>query len=290
MKFSGTISTLTTILLFTTTQAQNYQYGQDAGHLSVSASANTTSPKVHMMPAPSLQFKPQSAASPRRSGTPIFVNNLSGLQSKPASIAPYLPHQFSYNPNPNSKIQIDSQPRELANKPAPTPAIQSPLLTGINNLNSSSQLPLNLSMVIGKALKKKQKKKKRLKKKRRQLRQRQEIRNLLGFQKNYPFSNKYFGQTFPKFVPDAMYFNPVSHDNGGLPKLELDTDSRLPDTNTRNGNPVRTVHGGQPRFHCRGPEGAVGLSEQLRQLGRAAKYIRSRRLQNEGPEVEYRSK
>jgi hypothetical protein len=215
--------------------SQNYQYGQDSGHLAVSSSANTAAPKVHMMPMPSHQFTNRQGTFPRRSGTPILVNNLTGLQKQPTTIQSYMPEKFNFNPQ-NKKIQIDSNPRKLlANKIQVNPPTQSPLLNGINNLNSSSQVPLNLSMVLGKALKKKSDaKKKRLKRKKlkrkrqRELRKTQEVRNLLGFQKNYPFSNKFYGQAFPKFVPDAMYFNPVSHDIGGLPKLELDKESRIP--------------------------------------------------------------
>lgn len=207
--------------------SQNYPYARDAGHLAVAASANTVAPKVHMVPAPANRFLAQSPSNVRRSGTPIFVNNLSGLQGKPASVSPFLPHRFSYNPG--GKIQIDSQPRELATEARGAPAVQSPLLRGINSLNSSAQVPLNLSMEIGKALKKKKRsrrRKRRRRRRQRELRRRREVRGLLGFQRNYPFSNKFFGQAFPKFSPEAMYFNPVSHDIGGVPKLEVDAESR----------------------------------------------------------------
>lgn len=50
-------------------------------------------------------------------------------------------------------------------------------------------------------------------------------RQLLGFQKNYPFSNKYFGNAYPKTVPETMYFNPISQDVGGIPKLSIEEKS-----------------------------------------------------------------
>jgi hypothetical protein len=215
----------TILLLITYIISQNYQYGQDSGHLSVSSSANTSAPNVHMLPIPPHQFKNrQGDFGPR--GTPILVNNLTGLQKGKTSIQSYMPRKFSFDPK--QKIQIDSNPRELSNKVQVNPPTQSPLLNGINNMNSAVQMPLNLSMVLGKAIKKRKdakRKKKRKLKKQRELRTTQEVRNLLGFQKNYPFSNKFYGQAFPKFVPDAMYFNPTSQDIGGLPKLEVDTKS-----------------------------------------------------------------
>ena len=203
-------------------QNQNYQYAQDAGHLAVS-SANSSSPQVHMMPIPQNRLNNSQNPFLRRSGTPILVNNLTGLQNQKATMQNYMPEKFSFDPQ--KKIKIDSQPRELARSVKINPPTQSPLLNGINNMNSAVQMPLNLSMVIGKAVKKQKdakKKKKKLRRKQRELRKTQEVRNLLGFQKNFPFSNKYFGENHPKFVPDAMYFNPVSHDIGGLPKLDVD--------------------------------------------------------------------
>ena len=205
-------------------QNQNYQYQQDAGHLAVSSSANAISPQVHMMPNLSHQFRNNQGSFPRRSGTPILVNNLTGLQNQRTSIQRVMPHKFSFDPK--AKIQIDSRPRELARAVKVNPPTQSPLLNGINKMNSAVQMPLNLSMQIGKAVKKQKeakKKRKKRKRKQRELRKTQEVRNLLGFQKNFPFSNKYFGENHPKFVPDSMYFNPVSQDIGGIPKLDVDT-------------------------------------------------------------------
>ena len=214
-----------TLYLAHHTLSQNYAYSQDRGHLSVDASANTSSPNVHMIPQLNNQASPSPFPSSR--GSPILVNNLSGLQ--PSSIQPYMPSKFSFNPS--KKIQIDSAPRNLKGMTVQTqnPATQSPLLNGINNMNSSKQLPLNLNMVLGKALKKKksaERKRRRRRRRARELREQQEVRSLLGFQKNFPFSNKYFGQSFPKFVPDSMYFNPTSTDIGGVPKLDVDESSK----------------------------------------------------------------
>lgn len=55
---------------------------------------------------------------------------------------------------------------------------------------------------------------------------RSKARELLGFQKNYPFSNKFFGNAYPKTVPETMYFNPISQDVGGIPKLSIDEKSK----------------------------------------------------------------
>jgi hypothetical protein len=139
-----------------------------------------------------------------------------------------MPHKFNFDPH--QKINVDSAPRNLVGTVAQNPKTQSALLNGINNMNSGTQLPLQLNMALGKALKKKslaKKKREKRRKRNRELRKTNEVRNLLGFQRNYPFSNKYFGQTFPKFVPDSMYFNPIAQDIGGLPKLEIDKESNL---------------------------------------------------------------
>ena len=138
-----------------------------------------------------------------------------------------MPQNFNF-PGPR-KLQIDSRPNPqiIHNMNPPT---QSPLLNGINNLNSSRQIPLNLNMVIGKqnAQSSKYKKKRRLELKRKKNMKRiAEVRNLLGFQRNYPFSNKFFGQAYPKSIPDAMYFNPISQDIGGIPKLQFDSKSKV---------------------------------------------------------------
>ena len=250
---------------------QNYQYGGDSGHLSVSSSANTTAPVVHMLPIPSHQFTNRQNNSGRRSSTPILVNNLTGLQKHSPSIQSYMPQKFTFDPK--HKIQIDSNPRELSNKVQINPPTQSPLLNGINNMNSAVQMPLNLSMVLGKAIKKRKDAKKRKKRKlrrQRELRKAQEVRNLLGFQKNYPFSNKFYGQAFPKFVPDAMYFNPVSHDIGGLPKLEVDTKSivYVYILIYRNRGTIWPIYGGKPRYDSGGTKGIIQLSDQLHKFSR----------------------
>lgn len=75
---------------------------------------------------------------------------------------------------------------------------------------------------------KKRKKKKKISRKLREERKlKNKARELLGFQKNYPFSNKFFGNAYPNTIPEAMYFNPISQDIGGIPKLTVDEKSNL---------------------------------------------------------------
>lgn len=164
---------------------------------------------------------------------------MSGLQNHGPSISPYMPQKFSFNGE--RKLVNSPVPNQIVNQ---NPATLSPLLNGINNLNSSKQIPLTMNLAINAAgqppglvkSKSKTRKRKLELKKKKQQKYKNEVRNLLGFQKNFPFSNKYFGNAYPKTIPETMYFNPISHDIGGVPKLEIDNQSKF--LNFRNGSEI----------------------------------------------------